>query len=103
MAETINESVAREEASVQVLVDRMNTLESAYTEKYDKLKAVNESHPDCFMGSFKLVSFDTAKELIPETKNKRKTLETRINKISEFYVKLMGQYEHIKDTHPEWL
>ena len=25
------------------------------------------------------------------------------DKLSEFYVKLMNQYEYVKDTHPEWL
>jgi len=27
----------------------------------------------------------------------------QIDKLSEFYVGLMNQYEHIKDTHPEYL
>ena len=103
MAETLNESVARQEATNETLTNRMHTLEEFYTEKYNLLKGINEMHSDCFKMPFKLVSFTEAKESIPTVKDKSKTLNTQIDKLSEFYVGLMNQYEYIKDTHPEYL
>ena len=103
MAETLNESVARQEATNETLTNRMHTLEEFYTEKYNLLKGISETHPDCFKTQFKLVSFAEAKESIPTVKDKSKTLNMQIDKLSEFYVCLMNQYEHIKDTHPEYL
>ena len=103
MSEVISESVAREAPSENVLVNRMHTLEEFYTEKYNLLKGISETHPDCFKTPFKLVSFAEAKESIPTVKDKSKTLNMQIDKLSEFYVGLMNQYEHIKDTHPEYL
>lgn len=103
MAETFNESVARQEATNEILINRIHTLEKFYTEKYNLLKDISETHPDCFKTPFKLVSFAEAKETIPTVKDKFKTLNTQILKLSEFYVSLMNQYEHIKDTHPEYL
>jgi hypothetical protein len=103
MAETLNESVARQEATNETLTNRMHTLEEFYTEKYNLLKGISETHPDCFKTPFKLVSFAEAKESIPTVKDKSKTLNMQIDKLSEFYVGLMNQYEHIKDTHPEYL
>jgi len=103
MAETLNESVARQKATNETLTNRMHTLEKFYTEKYNLLKGINEMHPDCFKMPFKLVSFTEAKESISTVKDKSKTLNMQIDKLSEFYVGLMNQYEHIKDTHPEYL
>ena len=103
MAETLNESVARQEATNETLTNRMHTLEEFYTEKYNLLKGISETHPDCFKTPFKLVSFAETKESIPTVKDKSKTLNMQIDKLSEFYVNLMNQYEHIKDTHPEYL
>ena len=103
MAETLNESVARQEATNETLTNRMHTLEEFYTEKYNLLKGISETHPDCFKTPFKLVSFAEAKESIPAVKDKSKTLNMQIDKLSEFYVGLMNQYEYIKDTHPEYL
>ena len=103
MAETLNESVARQAATIETLTNRLNTLEEHYTEKYNKLKSINEMHPDCFKTSFKLVSFAEVKESISETKDKSKTLNLQIDKLSEVYLGLMNQYEQIKDTHPEYL
>ena len=57
MAETLNESVARQEATNETLTNRMHTLEEFYTEKYNLLKGISETHPDCFKTPFKLVSF----------------------------------------------
>lgn len=103
MAETLNESVARQEATNETLTNRMHTLEEFYTEKYNLLKGISETHPDCFKTPFKLVSFAEAKESIPAVKDKSKTLNMQIDKLSEFYVGIMNQYEYIKDTHPEYL
>lgn len=100
MSEVISESVAREAPSENVLVNRMHTLEEFYTEKYNLLKGINETHPECFKMPFKLVSFAEARDSIQGVKDK---LNVLIDKLSEFYVKLMNQYEYIKDTHPEWL
>lgn len=103
MAETLNESVARQEATNETLTNRMHTLEEFYTEKYNLLKGISETHPDCFKMPFKLVSFAEAKEAISTIKDKSKMLNMQIDKLSEFYVDLMNQYEYIKDTHPEYL
>lgn len=103
MTETVNESVARQEATNEILSNRIHTLEKFYTEKYNLLKGISETHPDCFKMPFKLVSFAEAKESIPVVKDKYKMLNTQIDKLSKFYVSLMNQYEYIKDTHPEYL
>lgn len=103
MTETVNESVARQEATREILTNRIHTLEKFYTEKYNLLKSISETHPDCFKMPFKLVSFAEAKESIPTVKDKYKMLNTQIDRLSKFYVSLMKQYEYIKDTHPEYL
>ena len=103
MAETLNESVARQEATYETLINRMHTLEEFYTIKYEQLKGISETHPDCFKMPFKLISFAEAKESIPELENKAKMLNLQLDKLSEFYIELMHQYEYIKDIHPEYL
>lgn len=103
MTKTVNESVARQEVTNEILTNRIHTLEKFYTEKYNLLKDISETHPDCFKMPFKLVSFAEAKESIPAVKDKYKMLNTQIDKLSKFYISLMNQYEYIKDTHPEYL
>lgn len=92
MSEVISESVARETPSENVLGNRIHTLEEFYTEKYNLLKGISETHPECFKMPFKLVSFAEARDSIQVAKGK---INVFIDKLSEFYVKLMNQYEYI--------
>jgi hypothetical protein len=100
---TLSESVARFEADSEILKNRLRTLEEFYTDTYNRLKAVTETHPDCIPDASGLVSFQEAIKTIPRGKDELKTLDLSLEKMSEFYRRLVEQYENVRSSHPEWL
>lgn len=97
--ETLNESLARKKANLEIANGRLNTLREHYNEQFEKLSTIKAQHPDYISPSFVFLPFDA----IP-MKSVKDELDMKMHYLddaSKCYVTLMNEYERIKDSHPE--
>ena len=56
--ETLNESLARKKANLEIANGRLNTLREHYNEQFEKLSTIKAQHPDYISSTFVFLPFD---------------------------------------------